>query len=161
MFWQVGSSATSRHNYVVRRKYSRAHQHHPEYRRKHRLRERLGNQRCSDAETITSSEAVAGSTSTVPEPGTLGLLGTGLAILAGAAPEKTAHLASESSRQPERIDRAARRDRHILFSVDRKCHGRGIDRAAHLEMPERLARRRIEGDEVSFRVAAEHQAASG
>ena len=42
VYWQVGSSATLGTTTDVRREYSRAHEHHPEHRRKHCVRQSLG-----------------------------------------------------------------------------------------------------------------------
>src|SRR5712691_10688049 len=62
--------------------------------------------------------------------------------------------------QSERIEGAACGDGNVFLSIHSKGYGRGIDRAAHLEVPERFARGRVQSDEVSFGVAREHQASS-
>jgi hypothetical protein len=52
VFWQFGTSATlrdPRYEHRVRGNYSRAHQHHPRYHRKHHLRCSPGANCCSDA----------------------------------------------------------------------------------------------------------------
>src|SRR5260370_27095522 len=63
------------------------------------------------------------------------------------------------SRQRETEKSTPRRNRHILFSVDRKRHRRRIHPRAALEMPERPARSGFERNEVSFRVPREDQPA--
>src|SRR6266566_4532217 len=62
-----------------------------------------------------------------------------------------------SSGQRESEKSAARRDSHVLFPVNGEGHRRRIDRGAALEVPEGLARRGVQGDKVSFRVAGEDQ----
>src|SRR5690349_11919191 len=66
-----------------------------------------------------------------------------------------------SSRQSERVPRTSRRDGYILLPIHGEGHGRGIHGAAGLEVPQRLATRGVEGDEVAFGVAREHKAAGG
>src|SRR5260370_5642261 len=64
---------------------------------------------------------------------------------------------SPSSGQRESEKSAACRDGHVLFPVNGEGHRRRIDRGAALEVPEGLARRGVQGDKVSFRVAREDQ----
>ena len=54
------------------------------------------------------------------------------------SPTKLVDYVSAVLRQPERVHCAARRDRHTFLSVHGKRHRRRIDRASHLEMPQRL-----------------------
>ena len=60
VFWQVGSSATLGTTTDVRREYSRAHQHHPEYRRNNFVRQSLGANAAvtMDTNTITNNNTV-------------------------------------------------------------------------------------------------------
>src|SRR5258708_19234843 len=62
--------------------------------------------------------------------------------------------------ESECIEGAARGDGNVFLSIHSKGYGRGIDGATHLEVPERFAGGRVQGDEVSFGVAREHQASS-
>ena len=55
--------------------------------------------------------------------------------------------------------RVAAGDRDVLFAVGEKRHRPGSDRAAGLELPQRLAGRRVERVEVAFVRSAEHQSA--
>src|SRR6266404_2372299 len=63
--------------------------------------------------------------------------------------------------QPKGKERRPRSDRHILLSVHRKRHRRRIYGRAALEVPQRLTSSGVERDNVSFRVAREHQSARG
>jgi hypothetical protein len=49
VYWQVGSFATPGHNHGVLRKYSCAHQHHPQQRSQYRMSERSSDQWRSNA----------------------------------------------------------------------------------------------------------------
>src|SRR4029077_7921770 len=62
-------------------------------------------------------------------------------------------------RRSKGVDRAARRDRDVLLAIHCESHRRGIDRSTHLKVPKRFQCGCIEGDEVSFGVAAEDKAA--
>ena len=84
-----------------------------------------------------------------------------ISLMTAIGPGSTLDQGQHRLWQSKGIHCAARCNCHTLFSVDRKGHGRGIDCAAHLKMPDRFAGCRVKGDEVSFRVAAEHQAACG
>ncbi len=65
------------------------------------------------------------------------------------------------SGKPKPIHGATRSNAHVFLAVYCKRHGRRIDSSPHLEVPKRIERRCVEGDEVSFGVAGENEAARG
>ncbi len=67
-------------------------------------------------------------------------------------------LSLKRSGEAEDVDGAAGGNGDVFSSVDGEGHWRCIDRTAHLEVPQRLERLGVEGDEVSFGIAAEDQA---
>jgi len=64
-------------------------------------------------------------------------------------------------RQSKRKQRRSRRHRHILLSVNRVRHWRGIDRRATLKMPQRFSACRIQRNKIPFRITRKHHSARG